>query len=151
MEWRLCSARYALTAFSGEGARLYGGRWSPSGVPLVYAAESRALAVVEVLANVDEAETLFAVAWVFVSAEIPAELIEKPARLPESWRHFPHSSETQTFGFNWAKARSNAVLRVPSAVVPGEFNYLINPGHTAFERVKIGRPQPFSFDPRLTG
>jgi RES domain-containing protein len=149
--WRLCAAKYGLTAFSGEGARLYGGRWSPPGIALVYAAESRALAVVEILANVDDAETLFDVAWVFVSADVPADLIEKPARMPESWRHFPHSTDTQTFGLKWAQAGSSAVLCVPSAVVPGEFNYLLSPAHPAFERVKIGPPQSFSFDPRLVG
>ena len=148
--WRLCAAKYGDTAYSGEGARLYGGRWSPSGIPLAYAAESRALAVVEVLANADDAETLFDVAWVFVPAEVPSDLIEKTARLPDTWRQFPHPPETQAVGADWARALRSAVLRVPSAVVLGEFNYLLNPAHSDFKRVKIGKPQSFAFDPRLS-
>ena len=148
--WRLCAAKYGYTAFSGEGARLYGGRWSPAGIALAYAAESRALAVVEVLANVDDAETLFDVTWVFVSAEVPEELIERPSRLPDSWRHFPHPPETQTLGAEWAGANRSAALRVPSAVVLGEFNYLLNPAHADFKRVKVSRPESFAFDPRLS-
>ena len=147
--WRLCAAKYRDTAFSGDGARLYGGRWSPPGIAVVYAAESRALAVVEILANVDDAEVLFDVAWVVVSAEIPAGMIESPTRLPDSWRQFPHPVETQTLGSEWARAGKFAALRVPSAVVPGEFNYLLNPAHADFKRVKIGSPESFAFDPRL--
>jgi RES domain-containing protein len=148
--WRLCAAKYAETAFSGDGARLYGGRWSPAGIAVVYAAESRALAVVEILANVDEVEVLFDVAWVLVSAEIPTILIESPVRLPDTWRQFPHPPETQTLGSEWARAKKSAALRVPSAVVPGEFNYLLNPAHDDYKRVKLGEPESFAFDPRLT-
>ncbi len=148
--WRLCSANYGDSAFSGEGARLYDGRWSPRGVAVAYAAESRALAVVEVLANVDDAETLFDVAWVFVAAELPLECIEKPARFPGSWRQFPHSCETQAVGAEWARAGRSVALRLPSAVVPGEFNFLVNPAHPDFKHVKVARPVSFSFDPRLT-
>lgn len=147
--WRLCSAKYAATAYSGEGAELFGGRWSPRGLRLAYAAESRALAVVEVLANADEADRLFSVKWVFVPAGIPAGLVEKPARFPEHWRRYPHPAETQQVGAEWARAARSAALRVPSAVVPGEFNYLLNPAHPDFRRVKLGPAEPFSFDPRL--
>lgn len=147
--WRLCAARYAATAYDGEGAKLYGGRWSPVGLPLAYTAESRALAVLEVLANVEEPERLMAVSWVFVPAEIPNDLFEKPARFPDSWRQFPHSLATQEFGAAWVRAARSVALRVPSAVVPGEFNYLINPAHPEFRHVKIGQPEPFSFDVRL--
>jgi RES domain-containing protein len=80
---------------------------------------------------------------------IPDAAIEKPERFPETWRAMPHSLETQTFGAAWARERRSVTLRVPSAVVPGEFNYLINPLHPDFERVKIGKPERFSFDPRL--
>lgn len=147
--WRLCSATYADTAYDGEGAKLYGGRWSPAGLPVAYTAESRALAIVEVLANVDDPERLLELCWVLVPAEIAATAIEKPARVPESWRQFPHSAETQEFGARWVREARSLALRVPSAVVPGEFNYLINAVHPDFENMKIGKPEPFSFDPRL--
>lgn len=148
--WRLCAAKYAATAFDGDGARLYGGRWSPKGIAVNYTAESRALAVVEVLAQVDDRMRLVDLRWVLVSAELPEALIEKPARYPAEWRQFPRTLTTQAFGETWAKEARSVALRVPSAVVPGEFNYLLNPAHPDFARVKIARPEPFSFDPRLT-
>lgn len=147
--WRLCAAQYADTAFDGEGARLYGGRWSPRGVPLCYCAESRALAIVEVLANADEPDRLAQLAWRLVPAVIPAESIEKPSRFPDRWREFPHHSSTREFGAKWARELRSLALRVPSAVVPGEFNYLLNPLHPDFQHVNIGKPEPFTFDPRL--
>jgi RES domain-containing protein len=147
--WRLCAEKYARTAYDGEGARLYGGRWSPPGIPVVYCSESRALAVVEVLANVEEPERLLHMSWILVSAEVPAEAIEKPARFPENWRQFPHPPATQATGAAWAREERSLALRVPSAVVPGEFNFLLNPRHPDFERVTVGKPQPFAFDPRI--
>lgn len=149
--WRLCLAKYAGTAYGGEGARLFGGRWSPPGINVAYCAESRALAVVEVLANAEEPDRLSHLSWVFVPAEIPARLIERPARYPESWRQFPHSGATQDFGAEWVRAGRSVALRVPSAVVPGEFNYLINPAHPDFDAVKVGAAETFFFDPRLAG
>lgn len=146
--WRLCAAQYAATAFSGVGAKLFGGRWSPAGVPVAYTSESRALAVVEILANVEDPATLLAAAWVLVPAELAPEQIERPARVPESWRQFPHPIETQLFGAEWVRAGRRVALRVPSAVVPGEFNYLINPVHPDFQYMRFGPAEPFSFDAR---
>ena len=105
--------------------------------------------MIEVLANADEPDRLFALKWVMVSAELPAEWIERPGRVPVNWRNYPHPRETQAIGSDWAKARRTAGLRVPSAVVPGEFNYLLNPAHPQFAQVKLGAPEPFAFDPRL--
>jgi RES domain-containing protein len=147
--WRLCSATYADTAYDGEGAKLYGGRWSPVGVPLAYAAESRALAVLEVLANADDPARLTRLAWVLVPAEIDSALIERPSRYPETWAYFPHALASQVFGSTWVEQRRSVALRVPSAVVPGEFNYLLNPAHPAFKEVKIGKALSFDFDPRF--
>ncbi len=147
--WRLCAAKYLVHAFDGEGARLNGGRWSQLGVPLSYCAESRALAVVEVLANVDEPTRLTHIPWVLVPAVIPAALIEKPSRYPDAWRNYPHDPATQEFGTRWATELRSAALRVPSAVVPGEFNYLLNAKHPDFRQVQIGNPEPFTFDGRL--
>jgi RES domain-containing protein len=107
--------------------------------------------MVEVLAHVDDPERLTALAWALVAAELPEELIEKPARVPDTWRQFPHALETMQFGAAWAQAQRSVALRVPSAVVPGEFNFLLNPLHPDFKRVKLGRPEPFFFDPRLAG
>lgn len=147
--WRLCAAAYAETAFSGEGARLFGGRWSPVGLPLVYTAESRALAVLEVLAHVDDPERLRGREWAFIRADIPTSAIEKPERVPDNWRQLPHSTATQQFGAAWARDKRSAVLRVPSVIVPGEFNYLLNPTHPGFKDIALNAPDIFLFDPRL--
>jgi len=147
--WRLCAAKYAAAAFSGEGAELYGGRWSPPGLRVAYCAESRALAIVEVLANAEEPERLLHLKWSFVSTTLPESAVEKPARFPTNWRQFPHPPDTQAVGAAWVKAGAHLALRVPSAVVPGEFNYLINPAHPAFAQLEFSKPEPFAFDPRL--
>jgi RES domain-containing protein len=147
--WRLCAAKYAATAFDGEGARRFGGRWSSPGRPAIYCSESRALAALEVLAHVDTAATLSLASWVHVAGEIPAGCIGKPERFPASWRQFPHSAETRHFGDAWLDSVRTAALRVPSAFVAGEFNYLLNPRHPDFPRIAIGRSEPFAFDPRL--
>lgn len=149
--WRLCANKYAASAFNGEGARLFGGRWSPRGVAAVYTAESRALAMVEVLANVDERERLFDLAWVLIRADVAAAAIEQPKRFPETWRQYPRATATQDFGGKWAREGRTVALRVPSAIVPGEFNFLLNPLHPDFPQVKIGKPEPLAFDPRLAG
>lgn len=147
--WRLCAARHGARAFSGEGAERYGGRWSPPGARAVYTAESRSLAVVEVLAHVDDPARLSGMAWVSVSATVPAALIERPARVPEEWRAWPCKPATQEFGAAWLRDRRSVALRLPSVVIPGEFNYLLNPAHPDFGQVRLGHPEPFSFDPRL--
>ena len=147
--WRLTPQRHVSEAFTGEGASVYGGRWNLVDVPMVYCAETRALAALEVLANIRNPRVYFSLPWVALPAEIADDLIEKPASLPKNWRANPYSLETQHFGTDWIKAQRSVALRVPSVVVPGEFNYLLNPAHPQFAKVKIGRPEPFSFDPRL--
>jgi RES domain-containing protein len=147
--WRLNGAKYADTAFSGLGAKLYGGRWSPPGMAIAYCSESRALAALEVLAQLDDGARLGHRSWVCVSAQFPAELVESPPKLPGSWRQYPHTSATQMIGAKWVREARSAVLRVPSMLVLGEFNYLLNPAHPDVSKVKIGHAAPFSFDPRL--
>lgn len=147
--WRLSRERYAAESYSGEGARRFGGRWSPAGLNVAYSAESRALAALEVLANVRDPAILFGQPWILICAVIPLELIEQPKRVPDNWRDTPHPASTEVFGATWLRERRSAVLRVPSAVVLGEFNYLLNPLHDDFAKIAIGKPEPFTFDPRF--
>ena len=147
--WRLCRKSHAADSYSGEGTRLFGGRWSPVGLRVAYSSESRSLAALEVLVNARDPALLFAQPWVMISAVIPAALIERPLRVPETWRATPYASATQTFGAEWARAERSAALRLPSTVVLGEFNYLLNPAHPDFTKIKIGPAEPFSFDMRL--
>ncbi len=147
--WRLCPGYYADKVMSGEGAFRRGGRWNPVGCRVIYCAESRSLAVVEVLVNAKERSYISDRPWISASVELPEELIEKPARVPESWQVTPYAEATQDFGAKWVSEQRSVVLRVPSVVVLGEFNFLLNPAHPDFKRVKLGKPEPFSFDPRL--
>ena len=148
--WRLSPAYHAAKAMSGEGAFRRGGRWNPPGIRVVYCADSRSLAVVEVLANIKQPALLRDQAWVFIPIDVMDDLCVKPARVPDSWRETPYSAATQSFGAAWVQEQRSVALRVPSVVVPGEFNYLLNPLHPDFKRVKVGKAEPYAFDPRIT-
>lgn len=147
--WRLVKTRYAATAFDGEGARLYGGRWNSPGVRVVYGAGSVALAILEVLVHLNASELL--PAYSLVSAEVPDDLVEllPAAALPANWKASPPPAETVAVGDGWVAAGRTAALAVPSAVVETERNYLLNPAHPGFSRIVVGLPERFAFDPRL--
>jgi RES domain-containing protein len=146
--WRLVTARFAASAFSGEGARLYGGRWNRKGVPLVYTAGSQSLAMLEMLVQDEPLRARY----VIIPARIPKGLkigqIELK-QLPQDWRTISARTQLQAIGSAWAQEQSTAVLAVPSVVIPGETNYLLNPLHPHFSKIEIGEPQAFITDLRL--
>ena len=142
--WPLVTARFADTAFSGEGARRYGGRWNRKGVPIVYTAGSLSLVMLEMLVQ----DQPLRACYVAIPAEIPQDLeIERMdvARLPPDWRDPAALQNLRAIGGDWA-----AVLAVPSAVIPIETNFLLNPRHPAFARIVIGQPEKLVTDSRLT-
>lgn len=146
--FRLIKAKHADSAFSGEGARLVGGRWNLPGTPLVYTSETLSLAALETFVHLQPVDKRIQYVWFRVT--IPAGIaIDRQASLPDSWRDSPPSEATQAIGSAWAKERSGVILRVPSTLVPGEFNLLLNPLHPQFKRLKISKPEPFDFDGRL--
>ena len=147
--WRICREVHAAKPFSGEGPFRYGGRWNPPGVQVVYCSESRSLSAMEILVHHLGTGVFKSSRWVTIPADIPESVIEKPARVPENWRGQSPVPAVQEFGATWARERRSAVLRVPSAVVLGEFNYLLNPTHPDFDKITTGTPELFSFDPRL--
>lgn len=147
--WRICAATYSELMFNGEGGLYAKGRWHPKGLPIVYASDSRALAALEILANTLGSSSLQDRLWVIASAEIPSALIKIPARYPSDWRSNPSPESTRTFGKDWLSSADAPVLRVPSAVILGEFNYLLNPRHPDFTRITLRPPQPFAFDARF--
>jgi RES domain-containing protein len=147
--WRLCRDVHAAKAFSGEGPFRYGGRWNPTGVQVVYCAESRSLAAMEILVHHLGTEVFKLSRWVVISVDVPEAVIEKPPRVPDAWREQSPIPTVQEFGARWVRERRSAVLRVPSAVVLGEFNYLLNPVHPDFEKIAIGKPGQFLFDTRF--
>lgn len=146
--WRLVTARFADTAFSGEGARLYGGRWNCKGVPMVYTAASQSLAMLEILVQDEPLRARY----VMIAATLPKRFkVEQItlAELPAQWNDPANRVHLQALGSEWVQRRSSAVLAVPSAVIPAELNYLINPRHPDFGRIEIGPPQAFVTDLRL--
>jgi RES domain-containing protein len=147
--WRITQQKHARTAFSGDGARLYGGRWNSPGVALVYAAQSQSLAVLEVLVHLDGPALLRK--YVFLEASFDASLVIELNRdsLPRNWQADPVPKAVQAIGDRWAAAADSAVLCVPSVLVPGESNFLLNPSHPEFAKITVSRPQAFRFDARL--
>jgi len=148
--WRICKSQHAAAAFTGEGAFAYAGRWHHRGTPVVYASESRALAALEQLVHLHR--NRLPPHFVCFAVDIPDELAISAVRiedLPAAWRRQPGPLELQDVGTDWAKAGKTVCLRVPSAVVPGEHNFLLNPRHGDFGRLRIGKPEPFEFDQRL--
>lgn len=116
---------------------------------VVYCAESRSLAAMEILVHHLGTEVFTVAKWVVIAADVPEALIEKPTRVPEAWRELSPAVAVQTFGATWVNEKRSAALRVPSAVVLGEFNYLLNPAHPDFAKIVVGKPEPFLFDSRL--
>ena len=147
--WRLSKKRYATAAFDGEGARLNGGRWSSVGTRVAYASESVALATLEVLVGLQDTTILSS--YSLVGVEFPEDLVEVLDRhtLPATWNHHPPSPETQRVGDLWVAQTRSVVLKVPSAVVEAEHNYLVNPLHPQFGTLLVRAPEPFRLDPRL--
>ncbi len=150
--WRLDNAKWTAQAFSGAGAALAGGRWNPIGVHVVYASRHLATAVLEKFIHLPKPVPA---AMTFVQSEIDfgGIAVERPARaaLPANWREEPAPLTTQQFGLEWFRSSRSAILAVPSAIVPDEENYVLNPAHPDFRKVKVSKPVRFVFDPRLAG
>jgi RES domain-containing protein len=146
--WRLTKTRHVDTAWTGEGARRAGGRWNSPGVAVIYASEALSLALVEVLVHLPPG---LLPSYSAMPLEYDATLVETlpAADLPADWRDSPPPASAQALGDAWVRQARSAILRVPSVVVPHEWNLLLNPTHPDFPRVKRGAPERFPFDPRL--
>src|SRR5579863_8620799 len=146
--WRLCRAVHAATAFSGEGARRFGGRWNSRGVPMVYTSTSLALAAIELFVHLEPSlapNDLVAVPALLPEGE-PARTIEL-SDLPQDW----HGDQAgpRHIGDAWIRSGASLALRVPSVPIPPEWNVLINPLHPRSSEIRIDPPQPFVFDARM--
>jgi RES domain-containing protein len=147
--WRICKARYAESALSGEGARLFAGRWNRQGVPVVYTSRSLALAAVELFVHLDPSNA---------PADLVSLCIEIPSRLkidrvqvedlPALWRRMD-SDRLREIGGSWVASMRSVGLEVPSAAIDGEWNVLLNPAHPDFRHVTNLKAKAFLYDERM--
>ncbi len=136
--------------FDGEGSFRFGGRWNSRGTRILYTAGSLSLAALEMLVHLNNEEILLS--YSFAVAEFDESLIlpiEEFRTLPENWSVSPPPLEIQRIGDEWAEAQASVVLKVPTSVLPVEFNYLINVEHPKFSKIQLGEPRAFTFDERL--
>ncbi len=147
--WRIVDPRYAADAFSGAGAEQTGGRFNSPGRRIVYAAGSISLALLEMLVQANKRSRLSG--HLCIPAAFDEGFIETAEKedLPVDWDFRPYGYVSQVYGDDWIQGLRSLVLRVPSIVVPQEYNYLINPLHPDFGAVKIGAAFEAPFDPRL--
>lgn len=147
--FRLTKKKYA-NDLSGFGAARYGNRWNSKGVEMVYTAESRALAMAEVMVHLPLSS--LPSGYVMVQIEVPDELPEERIsvnQLPFNWNCHPPIPQTQSIGDHFIHLNQFAILKVPSTIVPGDFNILINTNHPSFKHIKIKDISDFPFDARL--
>jgi len=147
--WRICRRIHAAGAFSGAGARLYGGRWNSRGVKVVYASVSLALAAVETFVHLEP--NLQPDDLVSIEAKLPDDVVTERLgvkSLPRPWDELRDES-LRPFGDRWIRAAKTVALYVPSAAIHGEWNVLLNPTHPDFRKLRVRTPRPFEFDLRM--
>jgi RES domain-containing protein len=146
--YRIAKCSY-VNDLSGAGARLYGGRWNSIGKPMVYLASTRSLAMLEVLVHLSP--TIFPGDFCIAEIKVPDDSIkELPLKdLPANWKNILPPIELKKIGDDFLKKQQGLLLKVPSAIVTEEFNYLLNPLHPAMSKVKLMKQLNFNFDQRL--
>jgi RES domain-containing protein len=147
--WRICRARYAGEAFSGDGARRFGGRWNTPGVPMVYSSSSLALAAIELFVHLEpnqQPDDLVSIAAMLPKGE-PALRLELD-KLPPGWWS-DDFEPVRAVGDKWVRDAASLAIEVPSAALRVEWNVLVNPLHPKIAQLKIEPPQPFHFDARM--
>jgi RES domain-containing protein len=147
--WRICRAKFAGEAFTGVGAKRYGGRWNSPGIAMVYASSSLALAAIELFVHL--APNQQPGDLVSIAAELPAGEPTRrlePAKLPRGWWKDDYTA-LRNLGDKWIREKTSLAIEVPSAALRSEWNILINPLHPAIAQIEIEKPQPFRFDERM--
>jgi RES domain-containing protein len=134
---------------SGKGASIEGARWNSKGIEVLYTASNRSLSMAEVAVHIP---LVLAKGYYMLVIYIPDSvsiLKLKLSDLPTDWNKYPHPGSTQKIGDHFINDGKYCVLQVPSAVTPGDFNYIINPSHPEFKKISIIDESPFLFDDRL--
>lgn len=146
--FRIVKCIYAAD-LSGTGARLYGGRWNSEGKPAVYLASSRALAVLEVLVHLPP--LMVPDGYCLIEIDVPDDSILNltTEELPPDWKAIGQPVALKKIGDAFLKKQDYFLMKIPSAIVPAEFNYLLNPLHRDIKKTKVLKSEPFDFDSRL--
>jgi RES domain-containing protein len=147
--WRIVKEKHAASAFSGEGARIFEGRWNSAGVRMVYCSEHVSLAALEILVHTQPVTMrhkfrVFRASW---DETMMASVDVK--RLAKGWNVQPPGPTSKKIGDEWIQSSRSAVLAVPSVIVAQERTFLLNPKHRDFTKIKIKDQGSFSLDPRL--
>jgi RES domain-containing protein len=148
--YRVLRKAYARSPLDGEGAYLYGGRWSSPGTRLAYTSEHQSLAMLEYFVHLDADDA--PPDLVLVTAGLPDDLPAKRIAvddLPSLWRRSPAPAELARIGDEFVTEAKHCALVVPSALASHESNWLLNPQHHDFRRVVIHAVEPLSYDPRM--
>ena len=145
--WRLTRPQYVSTTLSGEGSARYPGRWNVRGGRVVYVSGHLSLATLEVLAHAESLEMLNQ--YVALEIKLPEDSMATVGELPENWQQSPPPDSTRQLGRTWLERGETLLLKVPSVLIPNEYNYLINPRHEAFGAVEVSEPLPLPFDSRI--
>ena len=147
--YRISKSRF-IRDLTGEGPRLYGGRWNHKGTAVLYAATTRSLATLEYLVHVplpyEPLELSIATLVVPDDASQSTVLAEE---LPTNWSSYPAPTALADIGTEWVRGGESLILRVPSAIVPQEHNIIINPAHSEMVGVTIEDVRAYAFDERL--
>ena len=144
--YRLIKEKHLNSAFDGEGARLYGGRWNSKETPVVYTSDSLALCSLEIFVHLPSYQLLKE--YFYIRVLLDSDLISD-ALFVDGWDSRPVSKISQSIGDKWVKEKQTPILRVPSVLMPDGNNYLINISHPDSSKIKIGKPIPLNFDQRL--
>jgi len=147
--FRISREKY-IRDLSGEGARLFGGRWNPKGVPVIYTSTHESLAALETLVHspISNLPDDLQIATLTIPDDIHIKKIDKSS-LPDLWHEFPSPPSLKAIGEEWTKTGKHLALMVPSAVIQSENNILLNPQHEASVAIHFEEIRPFRFDSRL--
>lgn len=145
--FRLACKKHAK-ALDGLGAKLYPGRWNSLDVPMIYCADSIQQCMLEVLVHLEESPDDYYSVELIVPDDVGIAQPD-PKKLPKEWRSRDYNTPTRAVGDSFIEGADHLLMRVPSAIVPGGFNYLMNPMHPDIKRVKVGKVKSFKFDQRL--
>ena len=148
--YRIFKTKHSAAWSDGEGAFRFGGRWNSRGTRLLYTSASLSLAVLEMLVHLDSEELMSA--YSYAAIEFDEKLVVNVVdfqKLPPNWGDSPTPVTIQEIGDGWARSNTSAVLKVPTSILPGEFNYILNVEHPDFPKINLGEPWQFVFDNRL--